>query len=98
MKAGHDPSERGNVTAFVTAASFWPSRPRSLETPNPRKTEGSLYVGRPGFEPGTYGLKIHSSNRLSYRPEGPRYVAEPVTRVQPDCVKLHLWPNLGPVG
>ena len=27
-------------------------------------------MGRQGFEPWTYGLKIHSSNLLSYRPEG----------------------------
>src|SRR5690606_5733976 len=36
----------------------------------PPSYEGFPSVGREGLEPSTYGLKIHSSNLLSYRPEG----------------------------
>jgi integrase len=41
---------------------------RSHRSGGPRG--GPDLVGRPGLEPGTYGLKIRSSNQLSYRPCG----------------------------
>ena len=48
---------------------------------NIKKTAGKL-VGRPGLEPGTYGLKVRSSNQLSYQPETARVVAAIAAHVE----------------